>query len=254
MIDLHSHVLPGLDDGPRTLDASLDLLRTAAEDGISRLAATPHVRADWPTRPETMERLVAEVSAAARAAGIPVEVLPGGELDLSFLLTFADDELRRFGLGGNPALLLLEFPYAGWPTALRELVFRLALRGFRCVLAHPERNAEVQAAPERLRELVDGGVFVQLTASSVDGRGGRAARECAHALLRRGLAHLVASDAHAPSIRAVGLSAARDALADDDLARWLTEEVPRALLDGAPLPEPPAPAARRRRLPWHRGH
>ncbi|MHB8470414.1 MAG: tyrosine-protein phosphatase [Gaiellaceae bacterium] len=246
MIDLHSHVLPGVDDGAETMAGSLDILRAAAEDGIAQIAATPHVREDWPTTPATMERLVAEVNAAARAAGIPVEVLPGGELDLEPVRTLDDATLRRFGLGGNPQLLLLEFPYFGWPLDLADLVFRLALRRFQVVLAHPERNADVQRDPERLRPLVDAGVFVQLTAAAVDGRLGRAIAACARALLDRKLAHLIASDAHAPAIRAIGMSAAAEAVGDEALARWLTAEVPAALLAGAPPPPRPEDGGRSR--------
>lgn len=239
MIDLHSHVLPGLDDGVRTIDASLELLRAAAEDGIERIAATPHVREDYPTTPRDMELRLAEVCGAAREAAIPVEVLAGGELDLAFAGRLDDGDLRRFGLGGNASLLLLEFPYLGWPLQLADLVFDLQLRGFRIVLAHPERNADVQHEPERLRPLVDNGVVVQLTAASLDGRLGGAPRTAAKRLLDARLAHLVASDAHAPDVRSVGLSAAAKAAGDDALARWLTYDVPAALLEGRPLPDRP---------------
>jgi protein-tyrosine phosphatase len=245
VIDLHCHVLPGLDDGVRTIDASLELLRAAAADGIERIAATPHVREDYPTTPREMELRLAEVCGAAREAAIPVEVLAGGELDLGFAARLDDEDLRRFGLGGNPALLLLEFPYLGWPLQLAELVFDLQLRGFRVVLAHPERNADVQLDPERLRRLVDNGVVVQLTASSLDGRLGGAPRAAARRLLDARLAHLVASDAHAPDVRSVGLSAAAQAVGDDRLACWLTDDVPAALLAGRPLPERPESPRRR---------
>ena len=244
MIDLHSHVLPGVDDGPPTMEGSFEILRAAEADGIERIAATPHVRDDYPTAPETMERLVGEVNEAARAAGIAVEVLPGGELALEHAAALGDGTLRRFGLGGNPSALLLEFPYHGWPLDLRDLVFRLETRGFRIVLAHPERNAEVQAEPERLRPLVDAGVLVQLTAASVDGRLGRASADASRTLLDAELAHLIASDAHAPAIRAVGMSAAAEAVGDEALGRWLTHDVPAAILGGA---APPARPARRRR-------
>ena len=133
MIDLHSHVLPGIDDGPRSLEGSLEMLRDARADGITRLAATPHVRADWPTAPDAMERLVA----ALREQDTGVEVLPGGELDLEYLETLDDADLRRFGLGGNPRLLLVEFPDTGWPMQLRHALFRLALRGFRVLVEFP---------------------------------------------------------------------------------------------------------------------
>jgi protein-tyrosine phosphatase len=252
LIDLHSHVLPGVDDGAADLDGSLDILRAAAEDGIERIAATPHVRDDYPTSPDEMERLVDEVNEAARAAGISVEVLRGGELDLAFAASLDDDTLGRFGLGGNPRLLLLEFPYYGWPLELPDLVFRLGTRGFNCVLAHPERNADVQERPDRLQPIVDAGVAVQLTAASVDGRLGRRAAAGARALLDAGLAHLIASDAHAPSVRAIGMADAAEAVGNADLARWLTHDVPAALLDNAALPQRPAVRSQRRlRVPWH---
>ena len=149
-------------------------------------------------------------------------------------------ELRRFGLGGSDSWLLFEFPYAGWPLGLLQHAVRLAGEGFRLVLAHPERNQEVQTRPERLQEFVDVGMLVQLTAASVDGRLGRHARETSFAMLDLGLAHLLASDAHAPSIRAIGLSAAVEAIGDAELARWLTVDVPAALIASAPLPERPA--------------
>ena len=239
MIDLHSHLLPGIDDGVRTTAESLDLLRAAHEDGIARIAATPHVREDYPTTPAEMELRLAEVCGAAREAAIPVEVLPGGELDLEFAARLDDADLRRFGLGGTSSLLLLEFPYLGWPLQLADLVFDLQLRGFRIVLAHPERNVDVQHEPERLRPLVDSGVVVQLTAASLDGRLGGAPRTAAKRLIDSRLAHLLASDAHAPDVRSVGLSRAREAAGDDAVARWLTEDVPAALLAGDALPQRP---------------
>ena len=195
-----------------------------------------------------MERLVVRVQDAARASDVAVEVLPGGELDLAYAHSLDDDSLHRFGLGGNPNLLLLEFPYIGWPVGLPDLVFRLRVRGFAIVLAHPERNTEVQESPERLRELVDAGVCVQLTAASVDGRLGRRNAAGAKALLDAELAHLIASDAHAPAIRAIGLGAAAEAIGDAPLARWLTHEVPEALLAGGALPPRPAQAKKHMRL------
>jgi protein-tyrosine phosphatase len=246
VIDLHSHILPGVDDGAVDLAGSLDILRAAAEDGIAKLAATPHVRDDYPTTAATMEQLVDEVSAAARDEGIPVELLRGGELDIAMIDVLDDAELRRFGLGGNPRLLLVEFPYIGWPVGLRERVFQLATRGYEVVLAHPERNGNVQQQPERLRPLVEAGVWVQLTAASIDGRLGRRPEACAHALLDARLAHVIASDAHAPAIRAIGMTSAAAAVGDDALAAWLTNHVPAALLAGSAVPPPPEQRRRSR--------
>src|SRR4051794_31693451 len=123
MIDLHSHVLPGVDDGAATLDVSLAILRAAAGEGIRQIAATPHVRDDYPTPPETMERLVGEVSAAA--ADLDIEVLPGGELAVDHAARLDDDTLARYGLGGNSRVLLLETPYRGWALDIGNVVFDL---------------------------------------------------------------------------------------------------------------------------------
>src|SRR5438309_5497768 len=101
MIDLHSHILPGLDDGARNLDDALGIARAAVADGTHTIAATPHVRDDYPTTPEQMETAVAQLRAALTREGIPLELLPGGELALEEL-DRPPDELRRFGLGGNP--------------------------------------------------------------------------------------------------------------------------------------------------------
>ena len=248
MIDLHSHILPGVDDGVRTLADAVELARSARADGVQVVAATPHVRDDYPTSPEEMERLVAKTRTALRDEGVALELLPGGEIALDRLPRLSDDELRRFSLGGTQAVLL-ETPYFGWPLGLEETLFQLRLRGFRPVLAHPERNAEVQATPERLERAVAQGALVQLTAASIDGRLGRPTRTAAFRLLELGLAHLIGSDAHAPSVRQVGMSAAAAAVEDAALARWLTVDVPRAILDDAP---PPTRPERARRGRWRR--
>jgi protein-tyrosine phosphatase len=248
VIDLHSHVLPGVDDGAGSLEQSLAILAAAAADGITRIAATPHVRDDYPTAPGTMEQGVSELNRAARDAGVPVEVLTGGELDLAHAARLDDASLARYGLGGNPRMLLLECPYTGWPLDLRELVFQLETRGFSVVLGHPERNPDVQADPELLRPLVDAGMLVQLTAGSVDGTLGVRARKASRALLDGGLAHLVASDAHAPEVRAVGLAKACASLNDAALARWLTHVVPASIVSGSLLPARPPKRSQQRRL------
>jgi protein-tyrosine phosphatase len=150
----------------------------------------------------------------------------------------------------SPALLLVEFPYYGWPLSLEHDCAGLLRDGVIPVLAHPERNLEVQEAPGRLHHVVRLGAVVQLTAASVDGRLGGEARACARALLAEGLAHVVASDAHAAWVREAGMTPAEGAVGDAGLWRWLVEEAPEALLAGDPLP-PRTVATRRRR--WWRG-
>jgi protein-tyrosine phosphatase len=240
VIDLHSHVLPGLDDGARDADEAVAICSAAAADGIEVLAATPHVRSDHLTTAEQMEAGVAELSARV---GALIRLVPGGELDFREL-DRPLEELRRFALAGNPRYLLVETPYVGWPLDFDERLYRLTLAGITPVLAHPERNADVQRQPDRLAPLVARGSLVQLTAASVDGRLGRGSQRCAATLLDRRLVHLLGSDAHAPSVREIGLAAAARALGDAALARWLTDDVPRAIVDDRPVP--PRPGRRRR--------
>jgi protein-tyrosine phosphatase len=244
VIDLHSHILRGIDDGAGSLEDSLEIARTAVAEGITVIAGTPHVRDDWPTDVTLMEDRVAELRAELEGGGIPLDVRPGGEIALEWLDRLPVEKLRRFGLGGNPRYLLVETPYYGWPLGLEDALFSLSVSGITPVLAHPERNAEVQAQPQRLVGLVESGVLVQVTAASVDGRIGRRAQECALLLVEQGLAHVLASDAHHASVREVGMTAAVEAVGDAPLAEWLTRGVPGAIVGGTPLP--PRPEARKR--------
>ena len=243
MIDLHSHVLPGLDDGSETLAEAAEMCRAAQADGITVLAGTPHVRHDYPTTPDAMEAALARVREAARGT---VTVVPGGELDLAEL-DRAPAELARFALAGNPGYLLVETPYRGWPLDIGQRLAQLRALGMTPVLAHPERNDEVQRRPELLEPLVASGALAQLTAASVDGRIGKRARDCAFDLLDRGLAHLIASDAHRPSVRAIGMSDAAAAVGDEALAHWLTEAVPRSIVERTTTPPRPEQVRPRRR-------
>ena len=163
MIDLHSHVLPGLDDGAADLEQALDICRAAAADGIEVIAGTPHVRrSDYPTTPDAMEAALGELRGAV---GDIVQVVSGGELDLEEL-DRPRSELERFGLGGNPNYLLVETPYHGWPLDIADRLFQLLAFGITPVLAHPERNFDVQSRPglleghrrERNARAGDGGV------------------------------------------------------------------------------------------------
>lgn len=251
MIDLHSHILPGVDDGAGTLDESLEIARAAVADGVEIVGATPHVRADYPTHAETMERLVASTQEALHTEGIPLRLCPGGEIALDFLAELDEDDLRRFGLGGNSRYLLLEFPYGGWPLSLETVIFELRANGVTPVIAHPERSTAVQVAPERLRPAVEAGALVQLTANSLTAGPRAPSLRAARALLDLELAHLIAGDAHAPALRTAGMRNAAAAVGDDALAQWLTYGVPRAIVENEPMPERPQRRRGRLRLRRH---
>lgn len=247
MIDLHSHILPGLDDGARTMDDSLVLAQAAIADGVEAIAATPHVRADYPTTADAMEEALGRVRSELAARGLPLDVVAGGEIDLAHLSLLSDEDLRRFSYGGLGRHLLLEFPESGWSLAIDSALAGVRTARMTPVLAHPERNRRVQEQPARLEALVERGALVQITAGSLEGRLGRRAQAAAHELVRRGLVHLLASDAHGPHIRQAGLAAAAALLGDDRVATQLTSDGPAAILAGEdPPPARPAPGRRSR--------
>jgi protein-tyrosine phosphatase len=254
VIDLHTHVLPGIDDGPPDTEGSIALATRAAADGVQVLAATPHVRADHPgVRPDELGERVEHLRAALDAAGVGIEIVGGGEVDIFWSQSATADDLRRVSYGQRGTDLLVESPYGALPERFEQLLFQLRARGMRLLLAHPERNPTFQAQPKRLGDLVRQGVLLQLTASAL-----AAPRRRTHAfargLVREGLAHVIASDSHGAGIQRAGLAAAVAALAEvaPERAHWMVTAAPAAILAGAPLPPPPRDRARRRAL-WSRG-
>ena len=252
VVDLHSHILPGIDDGARSLEESVEIAIAATRDGTTVMAATPHVRDDFPTAGTTMEQLVRELDGILREKRIPLKVLGGAEIALPQLQTLSDEELRLFSLAGNPRYLLVEFPYFGWPLSLEAEIWNYGRRGITLVLAHPERNPEVQFDPTSIAPLVAAGALVQLTAASVDGRLGRHNKRTAHKLIAAECAHLIASDAHWPGLRRVGVSSAAAAVRDSRLANWLVQEVPAAIVQDVPIPNRPIARSRSLLSRWSR--
>ena len=138
MIDLHSHVLPGIDDGPASLEGSIELARAARAAGTRTLVATPHVSWRHPNDADTIHRLVDELNARLREEGLGLVVLPGSEIAMSRLLDIESQELQKLGLGGGP-WLLVEPPFAQAVAGLEILLLQLQSHGHQIVLAHPER-------------------------------------------------------------------------------------------------------------------
>lgn len=254
MIDLHSHLLPGIDDGPADLDGSVELARAAAAQGTRVLAATPHLRGDFPdVRPDELAGRCDEIRGAIRDAGIELEVVQGGEAGLMWAVHASEEELRAGSYGARGSDLLVESPYGPLTDTFEQLMFSLTARGYRLLLAHPENNPTFQRDPQRLHDLVERGVLLQVTARSLirpDRRKGP--RALAEALVREGRVHVLASDAHSggqlrPPTLGVGVEAAA-ALVGEARARWMAEAAPAAILAGEELPEPPAVAAHQRGL------
>jgi protein-tyrosine phosphatase len=235
VLDLHTHILPGIDDGARSLAEALELAQAAESQGITAMAATPHVRADYPTSPETMEEAVALLREELRREHVAVEILHGGEMELAMVMSLDPDTVKRFTIAQGGRYLLIEFPYVGWPPALEGVVHTLRQQGITAILAHPERNPDIQAHPSSLIAVTELGALVQVTAASIAGTFGRGARRAVSHLVEHGLVHLIASDVHRPGDRETELAAAAQMVGGGELGRYLTVEVPDAIVRGLPL-------------------
>lgn len=237
MIDLHTHVLPGFDDGVRSLEEALELLAAAAAEGVRAVAATPHVSADYPTTAARMEAGVAALRREVEGSGLELELVTGGELALQRLWQLDRDELRRFTYAGVGRWLLLELPDAGVPPLLAETAAALARDGIGVVVAHPERNAAVRDDPAVLAPLLERGAVLQITAASLTGALGARLRDAALRLLDLDAPALLASDAHGTATaNRSSLADAIGALADPALAAYLCERAPAAVLAGDDVP------------------
>jgi protein-tyrosine phosphatase len=244
VIDLHSHVLPGVDDGARDLHEALDMLRLAAADGTRTICATPH--AHGPSLDVPREKALAAhatLVAAVREAGIAVEVRLAAENwyrpDLDDLARTG--RLETFSSAGH-RFALVEFPPTHVPPEAEEVLFRLRLEGVTPVIAHPERNPSFWSSPERASRLREQGALLQVTASALTGAFRREAFDTARWLAKHDAIDLLASDAHRRDRRPPGLSAAAKVLAKwggKAAAERAVEGVPAAMLTGAAAPGAP---------------
>jgi protein-tyrosine phosphatase len=243
IVDVHCHVLPGVDDGAPDVEAALDFLRAAQAGGTRAIVATPHQHPGrYPNAAATLRAAHALLLAARDATGEELpEVLLGAEVHLDHDLPERVEAEELLTLAGGP-YLLLELPdQFAWPH-VEDTIWRLRLSGRVPVIAHPERCGPVLREPARLRRLVELGCLVQVTGSSVAGVFGGPCRAQTEAFLRQGLVHVVASDAHDLRRRTPDLAAARQAvttLLGGEAAARLFEEHPRALMEGRPLRVPP---------------
>jgi protein-tyrosine phosphatase len=256
MIDLHCHVLPGIDDGPESIEGSLMLARAAAGVGITTLVATPHVSWRYRNDADTIAALAQELAAALVLEEVPVMLRAGAEVAMTQLADIEPSELARLTLGGGP-WLLLEPPFTEVSTGFDRAVLDLQRAGHSVLLAHPERCQAFHRDPDVLGRLVQAGALTSITAGSLVGRFGSTVRRFALQLVREELVHNVSSDAHSHERRRPGIAAELEQAGLAGLSEWLTLEVPAAILEGEPIPARPAGAVSvappRRRLWTRRG-
>jgi protein-tyrosine phosphatase len=242
MIDLHCHILPGVDDGARSFAEAAAMCRLAAEDGCEAMVATPHQRRGewWNADRQALAALADELQ---EQLGSELRVHLGGEIHVDSELLAEVEKLPAGGgilpLAGS-RYLLIELDSNGTPRDAIHLVHELAVAGWRPIVAHPEFIPWLAPDPGLLARLISLGATAQVTAMSVTGDFGRRPQADTHALLDAGLVHFVASDSHNTRRRPPGLRPAFDFIAGRwgaDVARRLTIDNPRAVVADRPLPE-----------------
>lgn len=238
MIDIHHHLLHGLDDGSPDLRTSLEMARMAVSDGITHVVCTPHSSADFEYQPEAVAERAAELRSALQQASIPLTLGIGCDFHLSY------DNIRaalaaptRYSVNQGP-YLLVELPDFGLSPTLVDTFYQMQLAGITPILTHPERNSTLQKDNERLAEWLRAGILVQVTAASVVGKMGKAAERMSHQLLANRWVHFIATDAHNVTTRPPLLREAAsvvDRRYGQAYARRLVEENPRAVFECKPL-------------------
>ncbi|MDX9745501.1 MAG: CpsB/CapC family capsule biosynthesis tyrosine phosphatase [Syntrophales bacterium] len=237
MIDVHCHILPFLDDGPKTMDEALEMCRIASDDGIHTIVATPHCyQGKYPNSTTSILPVYEALRNKIRSIGIPINLHAAGEVHIDPDLVSFLEENPGLCIGGR--FVLIEIHPDTVPPSIVNFLFHMRLAGFTPILTHPERNRMVQARPDILADWISGGGLVQITAMSLTGHFGSRARETVFSLLERGWVHCVASDAHSSTGRTPVLSGAVPLL-DQHVGREGTEVLlegnPRRMLDGREL-------------------
>jgi protein-tyrosine phosphatase len=248
LIDLHSHLLPGIDDGAKDLATSLAMARMAAADGITTIACTPHILAGvYNNNGPAIRRAVAQLAESIAKAGIPITLVTGADVHIAPDLGVQLRDGRTLTLN-NSRYLLLEPPHHVLPPRLEDLIFGLQAAGYFPIVTHPERLSWIEGHYDLIRRLVSSSVLMQITAGSVMGRFGRGPRYWAERMLDEGLCHLLATDAHNTEQRAPRLAEARDVVAQwlgDDEAINLVLRRPQGVLDNlSPADLPPLPQSK----------
>jgi protein-tyrosine phosphatase len=244
MIDLHAHILPGLDDGSKDITESLAMARVAREDGIHTIVATPHVLPGvFDNDKNKILSAVQELNQKLQEQNIAVDILPGAEYHLEADLPLKLAQGKLLTINDNRRYLLVELPSAFIPEYTAQVLYEIQLLGVTPIIAHPERNAGFTRRPDILQEMISRGVLAQVTSASITGLFGKKIKRTAFSFLRRGLVHLVSSDAHSSKGRAPLLSQAQKEIEKylgSAIAQFLVIQNPCFIYEGESIDTPVA--------------
>lgn len=229
MIDIHCHILPGVDDGATDDADAVKMARIAAEDGIEKIVATPHIRDEQYPQQAIIEK-TDHLNRLLEKLQIPVKILPGAEVQ--HLL--APSIIKAYTIN-NTKYVLIEFPYDYMPQNSKKIIFQLIIHGLKPIIAHPERNSAIIRNPKMLVNLLDTNVYVQITADSIAGIFGREIQKCSIYLLQNALVDLIASDAHSSDHRSPNLSGGlkwAEKIIGKEKAQQMVRKNPEAIING----------------------
>jgi protein-tyrosine phosphatase len=235
MIDLHCHLLPGIDDGPETLDEAVCLAKQMAEGGVTHAVVTPHIHyGRWENTPEIIEKSLNELQKGVALEGIPLTLGYAAEvrIDVDVLAAVPQGKIPFLGEYQGKRVMLLELPHSNIPMGTEQIIQWLLKQSIVPMIAHPERNKDVMRRYEKLAPLVELGCLFQVTAGSLVGQFGDAAQEIAERMLNAGLVTILASDAHhiqrRPANLAEGYQAAASLVGERE-AMSLVKDIPLAI-------------------------
>ena len=239
MLDIHHHLLAGLDDGATSLDISLEMARIAVAEGITHVVCTPHANGQYVYDRRLVEHKIAELQWRLDEEEIPLKLGRGCDFHMSYdNIQEAKVDPEKYSVNGL-GYLLVELPDYGVSHNLTETFYQLQLAGLTPILTHPERNATLQTDEARMMEWLRGGVLVQVTAGSVTGKMGKAAQKMALRLLEKRWVHFLATDAHNTTSRPPQMREAFELVAEkygQDYAHALCVTNPLAVFMGKTMP------------------
>ncbi len=245
MIDLHCHILPGVDDGPESQDESLSMARKAVEDGIYTIVATPHTLNGIYINPvKEVTSRVAALQEALSKNHIKLQLYAGADVYLCPNMLERIESGDAGTINDSRKYILLELPSQIVPPGVKDEIFSLKLNGITPIISHPERNSAIQHDTDILYELIRMGALSQVTAMSITGDFGEMALQCSERLLKHRLVHIIASDAHSsdsrPPILSQAVEAAAEIMGNYEEAEHMVTEVPATILSGViiEIPEP----------------
>jgi protein-tyrosine phosphatase len=235
MIDLHCHILPNIDDGAKSIDEAIGLVALAAEQGVSRMVATPHIHLGiYDNNVQSINAAYGVLCDALALTNIDIQVRAAAEVRISpeIMLFIEQQQLPFLGRYQQKDVLLLELPSSHIPPGTDKLISWLLAKNVLPMIAHPERNRELQSHPERITPFVRAGCLFQLTAASLIGDMGPSPQQLSEYLLKKKLYSIVASDCHSLNRRPPKLALAYDAirqLVDEDYAYSMTTATPNSI-------------------------